>query len=112
MATAIADAIWDTVGYWSPFARDTLGRQLVRAADSVAGNIAESYGRYHYAESVNLLYYARGSLYETKHWVARGRARNLIDGPTHNRLVEKLQILAPKLHAFIRSKKQQRQTAR
>jgi four helix bundle protein len=78
LATAIADSIWGAVAGWKPFERDTLGKQLVRAADSVAANIAESYGRFHYGESVSLLYYSRGPLYETKHRVARCRARELL----------------------------------
>lgn len=39
MAEELADAVWGEVVNWSPFPRDTLGRQLVDAADSVGGNI-------------------------------------------------------------------------
>ncbi len=47
LAESIADRIWDEVIGWEYFARDTIGKQLVRAADSISANIAESYGRYH-----------------------------------------------------------------
>jgi len=51
--------------------------QLVRAADSIAANIAEATGRWHEADKRRLLVIARGSLYETEHWVERAKARDL-----------------------------------
>ena len=41
----LADAIWDMALGWDGFARDTVGKQVVRAADSIGANIAEGYGR-------------------------------------------------------------------
>jgi four helix bundle protein len=35
-----ADAIWDLVIQWEPFARQTVGGQIVRAADSIGANLA------------------------------------------------------------------------
>jgi four helix bundle protein len=51
---------------WSYFEKDTIGKQLVRAADSVAANLSEGFGRFHFKEAKNFSYYSRGSLYETK----------------------------------------------
>ena len=45
LAETVADEVWNTVRAWDPFARDTVGRQLVRAADSIGANIAEGIGR-------------------------------------------------------------------
>ena len=112
MAVALADRIWDIVGSWSYFARDTVGKQMVRAADSVAANIAESYGRYHYGEKINFLYYARASLYETRHWVNRSRRRELMDATISGDLMSHMCILAPKLNAYMNSKKRQRRRRR
>ena len=107
-AVALADRIWDIVGSWSYFARDTVGKQMVRAADSVAANIAESYGRYHYGEKINFLYYARASLYETRHWVNRSHRRELMETTISSDLMSQMHVLAPKLNAYINSKKRQR----
>ena len=74
-AEVIADAIWRQVVRWKPFERDTVGSQLTRAADSMGANVAESYGRFHYGEKLQFLYYARGSLFETKYWLNRTAAR-------------------------------------
>jgi len=45
LAETVADEVWNTVRAWDHFARDTVGRQLVRAADSIGANIAEGIGR-------------------------------------------------------------------
>ena len=37
----LADRIWEVVIGWDKFARDTVGRQIVRAVDSIGANIAE-----------------------------------------------------------------------
>jgi four helix bundle protein len=46
-AEAVADEIWQQVVGWDPFAREVVGGQLARAADSVGANIVEAFGRFH-----------------------------------------------------------------
>jgi len=108
LAVALADRIWEIVFSWSPFARDTVGKQMVRAADSIGANIAESYGRYHYGDKLNFLYYSRGSLYETKHWIGRSHGRGLMKRGEFDGLMQRLTTLSPKLNAYITSKRRQR----
>ena len=40
LSEVLADTVWEVVRKWDSFARDTVGKQLVRAADSVGANIA------------------------------------------------------------------------
>jgi len=54
------------VDRWNYFQKDTVGKQLVRSADSIAANLSEGFGRYHYKETKNFSYYSRGSLFEQK----------------------------------------------
>jgi four helix bundle protein len=74
-AEDMADAIWVHVSRWQAFERDTVGKQLVRAVDSIGANIAEAFGRYHYGEKLQFLYYARGSVFEVKYWLNRVHQR-------------------------------------
>jgi four helix bundle protein len=50
---------------------------LVRAADSIGANIAEANGRAKGPDQSRLLVIARGSIYETQHWLERARSRGL-----------------------------------
>jgi four helix bundle protein len=111
LAEEIADKWWEIVSKWPPFAKDTVGKQLIRAVDSIGANIAESYGRHHFGEKINHLYYARGSLYESKFFARRARERNLLTEAQLNEMMGDLQALAPKLNAYINSKKGQRANA-
>ncbi len=79
LALDLAEKVWEIVSKWSYFDKDTIGKQLVRAADSVAANISEGYGRYYYKENKQFCYYSRGSLYETITWLEKAHNRNLIE---------------------------------
>jgi four helix bundle protein len=107
-AESLADEIWRMVSSWDTFARDTVGGQLVRASDSVGANIAESFGRFHYGDKVNYLYYARGSLLETKYWLNRCKQRRLIEPESAQRYADTLTDIARQINAFARSLKAQR----
>jgi four helix bundle protein len=73
------DEVWDVVTAWKPIAQETVGRQLIRAADSIGANLIEGEGRYHHKEKLNFCYIARGSLKETNFWLRRAKARGLIE---------------------------------
>jgi four helix bundle protein len=105
---AIADTIWQRVADWEPFARRVVGEQLARAIDSIGANIAEAFGRFHYGEKLQFLYYARGSLFETKYWLNRALARKLIESNEAQDFASRLTHLARQLNAFANSLKAQR----
>ena len=71
----LGEQVWSAVMKWDFFARDTLGKQVVRSADSVAANISEGFGRYHYKENIHFCYIARGSLLETRTWLDKSKRR-------------------------------------
>jgi four helix bundle protein len=107
-AESIADEIWKLVVDWQPFVRDTMGNQSARAADSIGANIAESFGRFHYGDKLQFLYYARGSLFETKYWLNRAQARKLMSPDVATDLSARLTSLARQLNIFAGSLKAQR----
>ncbi|NQW30339.1 MAG: four helix bundle protein [Ignavibacteria bacterium] len=47
---------------WNQFEKNTLGSQIVRAADSIVNNIAEGYSRVSTGERLTFLMYSEGSL--------------------------------------------------
>lgn len=50
VAMEIGEIVWTIVSRWEYFEKKTLGSQFVNAADSIALNISEGYGRFHYKE--------------------------------------------------------------
>jgi len=53
MSEELSAGCWMKITKWGYFAADTVGKQLIRAVDSVRANMAESYGRYHYPKSMS-----------------------------------------------------------
>src|SRR5687767_3383066 len=96
----IADAVWKRVVQWDEFARDVVGKQLARAIDSIGANIAESYGRFNYGEKLQFLYYARGSLFETKYWLNRALVRGLMQAEEVKSYATRLSDVARQLNTF------------
>ena len=78
LAEKLADGIWDVVRSWDYFAKDTVGKQMVKAADSIGANIAEGTGRWSLEDNRRFIRMARGSLYETQHWLRRSYKRSLL----------------------------------
>ena len=80
LAAALCDDLSSEVDSWPSFERWSLGIQLVRAVGSVGANIAEAAGRWTEADKRRMLVIARGSLYETEHWVERATKKGLLEG--------------------------------
>jgi four helix bundle protein len=78
LAISLARDLNAAVSRWESFERWSLGMQLMRAADSIGANIAEATGRWHTADQRRVLYFARGSLYETEHWIHVAKQRGLL----------------------------------
>ena len=53
--------------------RYSLIDQLRRASSSIGANIAEGFGRYHFADKVKFYYQARGSLKEVQNFILLAR---------------------------------------
>lgn len=99
----IGEKVWNIVIKWDYFTKDTLGKQLVRSMDSVAANISEGFGRYHYKDSKKFLYYSRGSLYETKTWLTKAKNRKLITEEDFRFFDTEINTLGIKLNNYIKS---------
>jgi four helix bundle protein len=101
LAEEFSNKIWGVVNRWDFFQKDTVGKQLVRSADSISANIAEGYGRHFYADSIKFYYYSRGSLTETFSWVQKSKVRGLITDEELKLLSDEMSIIHSKLNGYI-----------
>ena len=76
---------------------------MVRSIDSVAANLSEGFGRYHFKEKKNFSYYSRGSLYESKTWIQIAMNRNLIDEDEYKSFKNDINTIGKMLNNFIKS---------
>ncbi len=103
LSMELGEKIWKIVINWDYFHKDTVGRQLVKAADSVAANLSEGFGRFFYKENKQLCYYSRGSLFETKTWLTKAKNRELISEDQFEIFLKDIDLIGKKLNAYINS---------
>jgi four helix bundle protein len=103
LAERLADEVWNIVIHWDSLAKDTVGRQLVRAVGSIGANIAEGVGRGSHADNRRFVRTARGSLHPTQHWLRRAYRHGLLSPEQTARLKPPGDELAPRLNAYLKS---------
>lgn len=79
LAFNLSNYVWDVVIKWDFFVKDTVGKQFVRAIDSISANIAEGFGRYGKRDKVNFYRYSYGSIKECFDWNEKARIRYIFD---------------------------------
>ena len=97
----IGDKIWNLIILWDNFSRNNIGGQLLRAIDSVGANIAEGYGRGSKIDNARFVKIARGSLFETKHWLTISHKRKLLSDSEIKEILDDIESLLPRLSAYI-----------
>ncbi len=103
VAMEIGELVWNIVDKWEYFSKKTLGSQYVGAVDSIALNISEGYGRFHYKENKNFCYYSRGSAKETLTISVKAKARNLLSAEEFTLLSQKFDSYFRLMYAYIQS---------
>lgn len=99
----LADEVHDLILEWDNFHKFSTGTQLLDAADSISANISEGYGRFHFKDHRNFLYFSRGSLSETKTWLTKAANRKLIPEEKYHDLMNRYNNLGVKLNNYIKS---------
>jgi four helix bundle protein len=103
VAIEIGEIVWTVVDKWEYFPKKTLGGQYVDAADSIAMNISEGYGRFHYKENRNFCYFSRGSAKETLTATTKAKTRNLISEKEFTLLSQRLESYFRLMYGYINS---------
>lgn len=80
--------------------RFNLRAQLLNADDTVGVNIAEGNGRFHYKEAINFHNYARGSAFETQHWLNLILKRELVNPQLFNELNNLIEFEIKKINVY------------
>jgi len=101
-SSVLSDLIWDIVFKWNWFTKQTMGAQLVRSIDSIAANIAEGFGRFHKKDKQKFYYNARGSVYESGHWINKAYKRNIITEDEFTKIINELRRLPKEINLLIK----------
>ena len=103
LAIELGEEVWEIVSHWGFLEKDTVGKQLIRASDSISANLSEGLGRYHVKETKNFSYYSRGSLFETRTWLTKAHKRKLIDDKVFIKLSSDLDLIGKMLNSYIKT---------
>ena len=102
MAFRLSNYVWDIVITWDYFAKDTIGKQFVRAVDSISANLAEGFGRYGKKDKINFYRYSYGSLKESLDWMQKAKTRKLLPQKEYDLIFNQLSQLPKEIHALIK----------
>lgn len=98
----LAATIYPIVRKWDFLDQKTIGVQLIRSVDSVAANIAEGFGRFHKKDKIKFFYNARGSAFESTHWIQTAFERKLLSSSVYDHLNNDLQELPKQINYLIK----------
>ena len=101
----VAKWVWDEVHKWARLDQDTLGKQSIRAADSINANLVEGDGRFSDKEAIHHFHIARGSARETRLNLVRICDRRLADRGESEDALAKLTSATRLLNNLIRYRK-------
>ncbi len=94
-------SVYDCIEVFPYKERFALADQLCRSANSIIANIAESSGRYSYADKVRVLYISRGEISETRSHLSVALGRKYISKETFSKLNDVYKQLIKELNLYI-----------
>lgn len=98
---ALSNYIWKIVTNWDILAKNTVGEQIVRSADSISSNIAEGFGRYFKKDKIKFYRYSYASILESLDWNQKAKARKLITAEQYEHILKELKILPREINHLI-----------
>jgi four helix bundle protein len=101
IAYHLSTFVWRIFVRWDYFAKDTIGKQFVRAADSISANIAEGFGRYGKKDKINFYRYSYGSVKEVFDWNEKAKIRELLSAKEYQHIFQELEKLPKAINQLI-----------
>lgn len=98
----LSNYVWRIIISWKYFEKDTLGKQFVRAVDSISANIAEGFGRFSKKDKIRFYYYSLGSISECKDWNMKCFERSIISSDQYHFIKTKLDLLPKEIYHLIK----------
>src|SRR5574338_831469 len=102
IAFNLSNYVWDLILKWDRFNSDTIGKQFVRAVDSISANIAEGFGRYSKKDKVKFYRISFGSMYESLDWNEKALKRKLLIKSDYDYIYSELKKLPKLIHQLIK----------
>ncbi len=101
IAFNLSNYVWNLVITWDYFPKDTVGKQFVKAVDSISANIAEGFGRFGKKDKIHFYYYSFGSLKESLDWNEKAKIRKLLIQEQYLYIFTELNKLPKSIHQLI-----------
>ena len=101
-AFALSNYIWKIIIRWDYFSKDTIGKQFMRAADSISSNIAEGFGKYTKKDKIHFYHYSYGSVKELFDWNEKAKIRNLLTNEEYENISNELNKLPKEINGLIK----------
>jgi four helix bundle protein len=98
----LANFVWNKVFLWKNFEKDTIGKQFVRAVDSISANLAEGFGRFNKKEKIHFYRISFGSLKESFDWNEKAYVRGLISINDYEYILKELNKLPKEINHLIK----------
>jgi four helix bundle protein len=102
IAFDLSNYVWTVVLSWNYFTKDTIGKQFVRAVDSVSANLAEGFGRYNKKDKIKFYRYSYGSIKESLDWNEKARIRQLLTNDQYEHIFKELDKLPKEINCLIK----------
>ena len=102
IAFALSNYVWDIIIQWDWFSKDTVGKQYVKAVDSISANLAEGFGRYYKKDKILFYRYSFSSLKESTDWTEKANVRKLLTSEQYQHISTELSILPKEINQFIK----------
>jgi len=102
IAFNLSNYVWEIIINWDYFSKDTVGKQFVRAIDSISANIAEGFGRYGKKDKIKFYRYSFGSLKECFDWNEKSRIRKLLSNEEYQHIFTELDKLPIEINTLIK----------
>lgn len=102
IAFNLSNYVWKVLSGWDYLAKDTVGKQFIRAVDSISANITEGFGRYGKKDKILFYRYSYGSIKGSLDWNEKSKIRKLLSLDEYNNIYQELNKLPREINSLIK----------